>query len=298
MNRVAVTVGARAVQETLGYTGAGIGVAVIDSGITTWHDDLTYSGTSSVVKTKNGQRVAAFVDFVNNHTSPYDDNGHGTHVAGIIAGNGYDTRGARAGIAPSAHLVGLKVLDRNGPRRHQRRDCRHRLGGHEQGALQHPRHQPVGWRGGHRVVHHRPAHAGGQARRRCRHRRRDGGWQPGQERPGAGAVRRHHGAGQRALGADGRRLEPRRHGVAHRRQDGRLQLAWSLGHRLPGQAGSGRAGHGHRIAVRSDEPDVRLEGVVPVEGFAHRYALRDPEAVSEPHGHQHGVAGRCRHASR
>ena len=45
MNRVAVTVGARAVQDTLGYTGAGIGVAVIDSGITAWHDDLTYQGS-------------------------------------------------------------------------------------------------------------------------------------------------------------------------------------------------------------------------------------------------------------
>ncbi len=114
MNRVAVTVGARAIQQALGYTGAGIGVCVIDSGVTTWHDDLTYNGTSSVVKTKNGQRVAAFVDFVNNRTSPYDDNGHGTHVSGIIAGNGYDTFGARAGIAPSAHLVSLKVLDRDG----------------------------------------------------------------------------------------------------------------------------------------------------------------------------------------
>jgi serine protease AprX len=114
MNRVAVTVGARLVQESLGYTGAGIGVAVIDSGVTTWHDDLTYGGTSSAVKTRNGQRVAAFVDFVNGHTAPYDDNGHGTHVAGIIAGNGYDTHGTRAGIAPSAHLVSLKVLDRQG----------------------------------------------------------------------------------------------------------------------------------------------------------------------------------------
>jgi serine protease AprX len=114
MNRVAVTVGARAIQYGLGYTGAGIGVAVIDSGITSWHDDLTYNGSSSLVKTKNGQRVAAFVDFVNNHTAPYDDNGHGTHVSGIIAGNGYDTFGARAGIAPSAHLVSLKVLNREG----------------------------------------------------------------------------------------------------------------------------------------------------------------------------------------
>src|SRR4029079_2887067 len=84
MNRVAVTVGARAVQQTYGYRGAGIGVAVIDSGIATWHDDLTYLGSSSLVRTKNGQRVAAFVDFVNGRTSPYDDNGHGTHVAGII----------------------------------------------------------------------------------------------------------------------------------------------------------------------------------------------------------------------
>ena len=108
------TVGARAVQETLGYTGAGIGVAVIDSGITSWHDDLTYQGRSTLVKVKNGQRVSAFVDFVNGRLNPYDDYGHGTHVAGIIAGNGYDTFGSRAGIAPDANLVGLKVLDGNG----------------------------------------------------------------------------------------------------------------------------------------------------------------------------------------
>jgi len=114
MNRVAVTVGARAVQQTYGYRGAGIGIAVIDSGIATWHDDLTYVGSSSLVRTKNGQRVAAFVDFVNGRTSPYDDNGHGTHVAGIIAGNGFDSLGVRAGIAPDAHLASLKVLDQNG----------------------------------------------------------------------------------------------------------------------------------------------------------------------------------------
>ncbi|HEV3485786.1 MAG TPA: S8 family peptidase [Vicinamibacterales bacterium] len=114
MNRVGVTVGARAVQQDMGYDGAGIGVAVVDSGITSWHDDLTYSGTSTAVRTVNGQRVAAFVDFVQGRSSTYDDHGHGTHVSGIIAGNGYDTRGARAGIAPAAHLVGLKVLDHQG----------------------------------------------------------------------------------------------------------------------------------------------------------------------------------------
>jgi serine protease AprX len=106
LNRTAITVGARYVQHAMGYDGRGVGVAVIDSGITGWHDDL---GNGS-----GGQRVTHFVDFVNNLTVPYDDNGHGTHVAGVIAGNGYDTFGARAGIAPGAHLVGLKVLDANG----------------------------------------------------------------------------------------------------------------------------------------------------------------------------------------
>ncbi len=114
MNRVSVAVGARAAQTAYGLTGAGIGVAVIDSGVTTWHDDLTYAGTSSLVKVKNGQRVTAFVDFVGGRVAPYDDYGHGTHVAGIIAGNGYDSSGARAGIAPDANLVSLKVLDGDG----------------------------------------------------------------------------------------------------------------------------------------------------------------------------------------
>ena len=114
MNRAAVVSGARAVQWEMGYDGAGVGVAVIDSGVASWHDDLTYSGTNASVRLVNGQRVAKFVDFVNARTAAYDDNGHGTHVAGIIAGNGYDTMGARAGIAPAAHLVSLKVLDDHG----------------------------------------------------------------------------------------------------------------------------------------------------------------------------------------
>jgi serine protease AprX len=110
--RTAVTVGARTVQDTLGYTGAGIGVAVIDSGITSWHDDLT-NNTSKLFPYGN-QRVSKFVDFVNGRTLPYDDNGHGSHVAGIIAGNGRDSNGEKTGIAPGASLVSLKVLDATG----------------------------------------------------------------------------------------------------------------------------------------------------------------------------------------
>jgi serine protease AprX len=102
------TIGAKAAREQFGYTGDGIGVAVIDSGITGWHDDLMRDGVPG------SQRVDQFVDLVNGHAAPYDDYGHGTHVAGIIAGNGYDSGGARAGVAPGSHLVVLKVLDASG----------------------------------------------------------------------------------------------------------------------------------------------------------------------------------------
>ena len=107
-----MTVGARAVQELMGYNGAGVGVAIVDSGITGWHDDLT-------VANGQGQRVAHFVDFVNGYTQPYDDWGHGTHVAGIVAGNGFDTNGTRNAIAPGAHIIALKALDGAGPRHDQ-----------------------------------------------------------------------------------------------------------------------------------------------------------------------------------
>jgi serine protease AprX len=110
--RTAVTVGARAVFAKYGYTGAGVGVAVIDSGITSWHDDLVNFTNKSFPY--GNQRVAKFVDFVNGQTLPYDDNGHGTHVSGIIAGGGFDSAYEKAGIAPNASLISLKVLDQNG----------------------------------------------------------------------------------------------------------------------------------------------------------------------------------------
>jgi serine protease AprX len=103
--RTGATIGATVVRQEFGYDGTGIGVAVIDSGITPWHDDLSGEG---------GQRVVRFVDFVNGETTAFDDNGHGTHVAGVIAGNGFDSGGARTGIAPGANLTVLKVLDNQG----------------------------------------------------------------------------------------------------------------------------------------------------------------------------------------
>jgi subtilisin family serine protease len=111
--RTSVTVGADVVRNFMGFTGAGIGVAVIDSGISSWHDDLT-RGSDPTLYPYGDQRVAKFVDFVKGQTQPYDDYGHGTHVAGIIAGNGYDSNGQKSGIAPRARLISLKVLDANG----------------------------------------------------------------------------------------------------------------------------------------------------------------------------------------
>ena len=110
--RTSLTTGSREVNRGLGFTGAGVGVAVIDSGIARWHDDLT--NRSTALYPYGNQRVSAFVDFVRGQLLPYDDDGHGTHVAGIIAGNGYDSNGQNAGVAPDASLAILKVLDANG----------------------------------------------------------------------------------------------------------------------------------------------------------------------------------------
>ena len=103
MERTGITIGAASVRQYLGLDGEGVGVAIVDSGIAAWHDDLA--------DTSGAMRVDRFVDFLNGAQSPYDEYGHGTHVAGIIAGNGADSKGARTGIAPGARLVVLKALD-------------------------------------------------------------------------------------------------------------------------------------------------------------------------------------------
>jgi serine protease AprX len=54
------------------------------------------------------------VDTVNGRTSPYDDNGHGTFVAGVAAGSGYAASGIYKGIAPEAGIVSVKVMDSQG----------------------------------------------------------------------------------------------------------------------------------------------------------------------------------------
>lgn len=84
----------------MGLTGEGITVAVVDTGVSP-HNDLT----------RPRNRIVGFKDFVNDKTRPYDDNGHGTHVAGIIASNGFSSNGKYSGVAPNANILAVKALD-------------------------------------------------------------------------------------------------------------------------------------------------------------------------------------------
>lgn len=90
--------------------GTGVGVAVIDSGVYS-HDDLRTAD-------KSASRIVYAESFVLGDTSTNDAYGHGTHVAGIIAGNGYDSQSGYSqqyiGLAPNANIVNLRVLDGSG----------------------------------------------------------------------------------------------------------------------------------------------------------------------------------------
>ena len=85
------------------YSSGDLVAAVIDTGIDPGHREL------------DDGKVLGFKDFVGSGTTPYDDNGHGSHVAGTIAGDGEGTFDGRyRGVAPGAGLVGIKVLDSEG----------------------------------------------------------------------------------------------------------------------------------------------------------------------------------------
>ncbi|MFC9694067.1 S8 family serine peptidase [Kribbella sp. NPDC056951] len=83
-----------------GFTGKGVKIAVLDTGIDPTHPDVA-------------GRIAAAEDFSESGDA-VDHNGHGTHVASIAAGNGAASQGKYKGVAPDATLLNGKVLDDNG----------------------------------------------------------------------------------------------------------------------------------------------------------------------------------------
>jgi subtilisin len=82
-----------------GLTGAGVRVAVFDSGIEYTHFELSHA-------------YAGGYDYVNDDNDPLDDNGHGTHVSGTIAAADDDSY--VVGVAPGVQLFAVKMLDASG----------------------------------------------------------------------------------------------------------------------------------------------------------------------------------------
>jgi serine protease AprX len=97
-------------RQQYGLDGTGVGIAIIDSGVFS-HDDL---------KTANGlgSRIVYSESFIPGDSSTNDAYGHGTHVAGIVAGNGHDSQSGYpmqyTGVAPNANIINLRVLDASG----------------------------------------------------------------------------------------------------------------------------------------------------------------------------------------
>ena len=106
----ATAVQADVAASTYALDGTGIGVAVIDSGVAA-HADLGNGSKNRVVYSQS---------FVAGDTTTSDKFGHGTHVAGLIGGNGSSSGNGNgyaatyAGMAPNVNLINLRVLDQNG----------------------------------------------------------------------------------------------------------------------------------------------------------------------------------------
>ena len=102
--------------EETGYDGSGTTVAIIDTGLDGNHTSIDDQDDDPVT---DDPKILAFYDAVANAGNtngtdfPYDDHGHGSHCGGTTAGTGAPTY-EHVGMAPQAHLVGVKVLDGGG----------------------------------------------------------------------------------------------------------------------------------------------------------------------------------------
>jgi serine protease AprX len=93
----------------MGNSGAGVVVAVLDTGVDASHPDLNDLDDNP---STNDPKIILWKDYVKGIQVPYDDNSHGTHVSGIISGTG--EAGVKTGVAPRTRLIEAKVFDANG----------------------------------------------------------------------------------------------------------------------------------------------------------------------------------------
>ncbi|MBQ2705363.1 MAG: S8 family peptidase [Agathobacter sp.] len=99
MERVKQVVHAKEVYKK-GYSGKGIRIALLDTGVFQ-HENLEGN-------------IIYFKDYINHRKECYDDNGHGTHIAGILCGHSSHNEKRFFGMAPNAELLVFKILDKNG----------------------------------------------------------------------------------------------------------------------------------------------------------------------------------------
>ena len=100
-------VGADIVWEQ-GTIGKDVTVAIVDTGLG------KHPGLDKNSEGKKRNRIIGWMDFVQGSAAPRDPNGHGTHIAGIIANSQVGPDGEWNGIAPGVGLVGVRVLDSQG----------------------------------------------------------------------------------------------------------------------------------------------------------------------------------------
>ena len=92
-----------ATNKSFNYTGRNISIGLIDSGVYPHPDLLTPQN-----------KIVSFLDLLNNYGYPYDDNGHGTAISGIICGSGYSSKFVFKGIAEDSKISCIKAFDADG----------------------------------------------------------------------------------------------------------------------------------------------------------------------------------------
>lgn len=89
--------------KTVKFTGKNVGVGIIDTGVYP-HSDLLHPNN----------KIKKFLDLINDYKYPYDDNGHGTFMAGLICSSGFASKGKFSGIALGSHIYSIKAFNELG----------------------------------------------------------------------------------------------------------------------------------------------------------------------------------------